>query len=264
MDDGAVLAQFERFSARLLASVSAHPDILGLVWVGSAADLGRVDEWSDHDFFLVARPGSEEHLREHLDWLPDAGQIAIAVRETEHGLKVVYRGGHVLEFAVASPEQLSTFSANTWTVALDREVIARRMSNDVGPARNELESSRHGDPVLERRLFLVNVLIGVGRARRGELLSAGQSVRSSAVGHLLRAVAGALPGDRPERLDDLDPWRRFERVYPQAGRLIAAALDQEVEPGARALLDAAELLLAGTVAEFAAGETDVVRHRLGW
>ena len=41
-----------------------------------------------------------EPMRTTLDWLPDHPRIAICVRETAHGLKVVYDSAHVLEFAV--------------------------------------------------------------------------------------------------------------------------------------------------------------------
>lgn len=270
MESSVVVADFERFRVRLLAAVEVHDDVLGLVWVGSAADTGRVDQWSDHDFFLITRPGSQERLRRKLDWLPDHDDIAIAARETAHGLKVVYRDGHVLEFAVASPEELSTFRGNQWEVALDRESITERMRRDVAPARPGPSGGgapgRDGvrDPGTDLRLFLVNLLIGVGRARRGEVLSAGQCVRTNAVRHLLQAAAGILPGENPDRLDDLDPWRRFESVFPAAGALIAAALTRDVEPCARALLEAAEVLLGDAPAGFPAAEALVVRSRLGW
>jgi hypothetical protein len=94
-------------------------------------------------------------------------------------------------------------------------------------------------------LFVALLLIGVGRYRRGEVLVASQLVRT-AVGHLLTAWRLVHPVADDGRLDDLDPVRRFEQVYPAADRAIGVALAQEVEPAARALLSLAESGLTAT------------------
>ena len=260
MVNQAVLAEFEEFNARLLASVASHPHVLGLVWVGSTADRSRVDEWSDHDFFLITEDGFQDAFRSNLSWLPDHDDIRIAVRDSVHGMKVVYDSGLVLEFAVSSPDELSTFSGNVYEVVLDRERIAERMATDVAPLPR---IPAPVDPLSEFRLFLVNVLLASGRARRGELLTAGQGLRTHAVRHLLNAVRVVLEGDRPERLDSLDSWRRFETVYPEAGRIINDALSLPVENCGRALLDSARILLADEWTDYPVDEVVVVRRRLG-
>ena len=96
------LEQFLDFSNRLTASLLERQNVLGLVLVGSTADTSRVDEWSDHDFFVVTEPGSAESLRQDLSWLPDHEQIIMSPRETDHGLKVVYQNSHVLERYLAA------------------------------------------------------------------------------------------------------------------------------------------------------------------
>ena len=83
---------YHRLTERLREGLSAEARVLGLVALGSmSGDPPAPDEWSDHDFFVITRPGEQERMRTDLSWLPDAGQIALSYRETAHGVKVLYR-----------------------------------------------------------------------------------------------------------------------------------------------------------------------------
>ncbi len=236
---------FIEFIDELHQTLAARPDVIGLVLLGSAADRARRDEWSDHDFFVITVDDAQEAMRTDLRWLPAHDTIALSPRETEHGLKVVYDSGHVLEFAVFSLAELQLAGANAYEVVLDRGGVAEAMA---GLAARE-RPPRNDEANLG--LFVALLLIGVGRARRGELLVAGNLVRTYAVERLLRA----LPRD-DARLDDLDPFRRVELVYPSLG--LAEALEQPVEDAARTLLEIAEREL-GPIAG-----AEVLRRRLGW
>ena len=87
-------AQYDAFTQRLHASLEADGRVLGLVAMGSmSGELPEADAYSDHDFFVVVRTGEQERMRTDLSWLPDAGEIVLAFRETAHGVKVVYRSG---------------------------------------------------------------------------------------------------------------------------------------------------------------------------
>ena len=101
---------FDRFTERLVSSVSTRDEVLGLVLLGSGAQRERLDEWSDHDFYLVVRDEVAEQMRRDLSWLPDPERIVLAPRETAHGLKVVYDDAHVLELAVATLDEVAGFA----------------------------------------------------------------------------------------------------------------------------------------------------------
>ena len=249
---------FDEYSDRLLTRVASRDDVLGLVFLGSGADRDRLDEWSDHDFFLVVAEGAQEGLRTTLDWLPDHQSIVLAARETEHGLKVVHADGHVLEFAVATLAELATFSANSWVVILDRGGVADTM----GEIAARPKPGDTADDGRDIRLFLTLLLIGTGRARRGELLTAGESVREYALGHLLSVWRRRLPTPDAPKLDNLDVRRRFELVYPDAE--IASLLERDPESAARALLDLAERRLAPGWHEWPTDAVSAVRRRLRW
>ena len=235
------------FIDELQASLESRDEVLGLVLVGSAAARERQDEWSDHDFFVITVDAAAEPMRQNLEWLPDHASIALAPRETEHGLKVVYDSGHVLEFAVFTLGDLSLAGANAYEVRFDRGGVAAVMESLAKRPRQQRDDAR------DLGLFISLLLIGVGRVRRGELLVGGNLIRTYAVERLLRVLAFRQPSTR---LDDLDPFRRVEFVYPSLG--IAEALQADPETAARNVLRIAEGEL-GPI-----DGADVLRSRLGW
>ena len=114
MTDPAVRARFEDYLARLTQVARDRDDVIGLVGMGSTAELWRVDEWSDHDFAWMVQPGAQDRYRYDLSWLPDAERIALSVVEHHGGVKVIYDDGHVLEFGMATLESLQHGSATPW------------------------------------------------------------------------------------------------------------------------------------------------------
>lgn len=158
-------SQFLSFIERLSQSARENTDVLGLVLVGSAAETFRADEWSDHDFFLIVNPTCGEKFRSDLSWLPSVDEIAFSARETDHGLKVVYKNAHVLEFAVFEDIELELASVNSWAVPVDKTNITERV--------RAIQARTNPRPFIletEWGLFLATILIAIGRARRGEIL----------------------------------------------------------------------------------------------
>lgn len=260
----AVKRAFLDYSERLRAKLALITEVKGLIFLGSSAATERVDEWSDHDFFVVVRPGVAERFRTDLSWLPDHEQIAFSPRETAHGLKVVYEDGRVLEFAIFEDTELELAAANDFAVPLDRESIATRMQKIA--ARSVPGAV---DPANEWELFLAQLLIGVGRARRGEELAAGQAVRSHSLTHaigLLRLwVEPETPGlTEAQQPDSLNRFRRFEIAYPLLGERLAKLLESPVEACAKELL---QLMLhrgESKLSDAQLHQAFVVRQRLGW
>lgn len=217
---------FHAFLDELAATARADDRIIGLVLLGSTAEPERVDQWSDHDFFLVTHDGRQEELRQEISWLPRHHELAFTVRETAHGLKAVYRDGHVLEYAVFDLAELAGCAVNHWQVVYGDDAVR-------GATLAAVKTAGPIDPSREWSLFLALILIAVGRARRGELLAAGQGIRSYAVSHLLRMMSADVDD---ARLDFFDPTRRAEQVHGQWGEDIAAAVAQEPEQAAQRLL----------------------------
>ena len=242
---------YESFTRRLVESLERDERAVGLVALGSMAAVDyEPDEWSDHDFFVVVRVGEQASFRSDLSWLPDAERVVLSYLETEHGVKVVYDDGHLLEFAVFDAAELRLAHVNRYRVLLDRGGVALAMA-EVREATVRTASQGRPDAWLVGQ-FLTNLLVGVGRYRRGERLSGHVFVKSYAVANLLALLARHAPSERASLADDLDPWRRFEAVHPRLGEALGEALDEEVPAAAARLLEIAAREL-GPVIPAAAG-----------
>jgi hypothetical protein len=205
---------YHDFTDELVRTLTNDSRVLGIVALGSMAARGRLpDRYSDHDFFIITEAADE--LRASADWLPYRERLALWFRETPHGCKGVYDDGHLIEYAVFTPDELGIARANEYRVLLDRERIEERMAAIVVPPPVH-------DPAWLHGMFLSNILVVSQRAQRGELASA-RWMLAQAMRHLVTLLGG---GD-----DSLDPLRRFDHyALEQAMRLGPAS-------AARALLD---------------------------
>jgi len=256
------LSKFLEYSDRLAANAEADDNVIGLIFLGSAADHSRVDEWSDHDFFLMVKAGFGEQYRGDLSWIPDIEQAVLHPRETDHGLKVVFGDGRVLEFAVFEDAELELASVNSWAAVVDKTDLTPRLEKI--EARSSASAAKPFDRAKEFELFLALILIGTGRHRRGETLIAGQFIRSYALRNLLGLIRDAhapVPGTEAKQ-DNLDRYRRFELQYPSLGRRIENALQKDLDAAALALVEIAEGLRP--LSDREAAQVAAVRGRLGW
>lgn len=254
------LEQFLEYSSRLVANATDDSDVLGLVFVGSTADTSRVDEWSDHDFFWVVKAGTGERFRNDLSWIPDIAEAVMWPRETDHGLKVVFTDGRVLEFAVFEDSELELSSLNAYEVAVDKADILARCKIIASRSADKKQVEWHR----EFELFLATILQGVGRARRGENLTAGQFIRSYSLNHLIALIRlGQPPIPGSESLEDnLNGFRRFEQQYPDRAEKIELACQLQLELAAQSLMEIAFSLKELTKAE--KGQAAVLIQRFDW
>ncbi len=249
------LQKFLSFQNELVHSVAKRPEVIGLIFLGSAAATHRVDQYSDQDFFLVVNEGTGESLRQDLSWLPDHDKIALRPRETAHGLKVVYQNGDVLEFAVFEDPELELASVNDFKVVLDNKDLASRMAKIA--ARSAPEPV---DRARDFELFLSLILIGVGRAKRGEFLAAEQHIKSAALEFAVKLIRATRA--RNEKADSLNGFRRFELDYPEISEELKGTVLLPAEEAAKALCDLVMRELKVTESERA--QYLVVARRLGW
>lgn len=253
-------SDYDRFTARLRERLEADDRVLGLVALGSmSGEPPLADTWSDHDFFVICRPGEQERLRTDLSWLPDASEIVLAFRETAHGLKVLYRSGHLLEFAVFDLDELALARVNRYHTLLDRADVEGRMRQLRERSAREAEERRPDVRWLSGQ-FVSALLVGAGRYERGERL-AGRASLQGALGHLVQLLSRALPA-RSDVLDSLDPLRRFERAYPELGSEIEEAMGRAPPEGARVLLRLALRELPARLPDFPVEGARAVEGRL--
>lgn len=225
------------FTMAIRATLEPDPDVLGLVGLGSTSGLPPgPDAFSDHDLFVVTRPGVQQRYRDGLGWLPaSAGPVALAFRETAHGVKVLLGSGHLVEFAVFDPDELGLARVNRYAVLLDRAGLTARLAR-VREATVTATAAPPPDLAWQAGQLLTNLVAGAGRAARGERLSGHQLVRVSALGHLVTLLRHGLPPGAAGPLDDLDLFRRLEQALPGVARQLDEALRLPVVESAQALL----------------------------
>ncbi len=216
------------------------------------------DQWSDHDFFVISESGAQEEFRTDLTWLPDYDRMAFWFRETEHGLKVVYDDGHLLEFAVFDLSEMDLAKVDRYRVLIDRDRVGSTMERIA--ARTVLEAD---NAVADDRLifgqFLTNLMVGVGRYRRGEILSGEEFTKRYALNHLVTLINKYVPTPDRNLLDRLAPFRRFEFVYPELGEELDRILYMAAPDAAALMLTIAARELHAVMPNFPAGELEHVQ-----
>ena len=242
------------FLDALISTIDADPQVVGLVLAGSSAQPERRDRWSDHDFLLITQDGSPEAYRTDLSWLPFSDDIGYWFRETAHGLKVLYRSGLIIEFAVFDRSEFAGCVLNHYAVVVDHGGVADLAAQVAERSLAPIPL----DPTAEWRNVLSLVYIGTGRARRGERLSANVLIRDYATAHLLRLVHSLLSPPERALLDELDPWRRVELAVPDLAARIDDALSGPVDTAGLALLACADDFLRDRWPDYPAADTDLV------
>lgn len=250
---------YQKFMDILKQQLEAYDRVLGLIAVGSMAGQDyEPDEWSDHDFFVIVRSGEQESFRNNFNWLPFNEQIVFSYRETAHGVKVLYKDGHLLEFAIFDLQELYLARVNRYRVLLDRS----NMNDHLNKIRQTTLNETSRDEVWLIGQFLTNLLVGVMRHRRGEQLSGHYLVKESALKHLLFLLNKRLDSETKFLLDDLDPFRRFELAFPELGKILNKLLNQDTPVAAQKLLLLAEQKLKPRLPNYPTQAAQIVLERI--
>ena len=252
---------YHRFTEQLQDRLSAEEPVLGLVAVGSMAGQDyQPDEWSDHDFFVIVRSGHQEFYRTTFNWLPASHEIIFSFRETAHGMKVLYRDGHLLEFAVFDLDELHLARINRYRILIDRSNLKPHLDQI---RQQTKEHTANPDAHWLFGQFLTNLLVGVSRHRRGEKLSGHFFVKQSALKHLLLLFSLYMNSSRKQLLDDLDSMRRFELVYPEVGDELNRILLLDTPETAREMLQFATRNFQEHIPNFPTDAVETVSQIIG-
>jgi hypothetical protein len=224
--------EFENYTERLQASLESLPCVIGLVTLGSTAEPGFRDEWSDHDFWVITEPGMQESLIEDLSWLPDHENILFEVSHLPHGRTILFRNRHKVEFAVFDASELRAGKIVRYRVVIDRDHVAELIAN--------VHRETYGQAKL-RPEALENLCIVIWSAvelhARGELLHARQYINGFAINQLLNLLYSETID---ERRDVLDPRRRLESRAPELAAKLLELYAKPVPHAALLLLDIVE------------------------
>jgi hypothetical protein len=255
--------EYRAFTAALTDTLARDPRVVGLIALGSMAEQDYMpDQWSDHDFFVITESGTQESFRTDLTWLPNHDRIAFWLRENAHALRVVYDTGHIVEPVVLDKDELSAIHTNRYLVLIDHSDVLPRIVAAATRTIEQAQEAANSDHLLNIGMFMVNLIVGVGRYYRGERLSGHTYVKVYAQDHLLRLLATYVPAPQSSLLDNLAPNRRFEQVYPELGAELDAVALLPPPAAAARLLDLAERGLVDRMPGFPASHVAVVRRFL--
>ena len=234
-------AAFDIYTDRLRVALESSDEVIGLIAFGSTADSNLRDEWSDHDFWVITKPGAQDSFVEDLSWLPDAHNIAITVCHGKRGRTVLYHDRHKVEFLVFDMEEAREGKVERYRILIDRDHIAELIESI---HQDTLKQPRTRPEALENLCVLV--WSACERYSRGELLSARQWLDGFAVNQLLTLISDRDSGTAEESKtvkdtkDALDPRRRLELRSPGLAAEVLTLLNEPVPKAALRLLDIAE------------------------
>ncbi len=251
--------RYDAMTSTLVAWAARESSVVGLVAVGSTSGVGREpDAWSDHDVLVVTTDGDSERLLADLTWLPDASHIVVEFAETDRGRSVIYDSGHLLEVAVFDQSDLDDLPLNTLRVLVDRGRVEERLTGIVQRVAT-LAAAEDANGTARFHRFLKELVIGLGRYGRGELLSANQRVRGEAMTSLLSLIGSFVPAEEEGIVDNLDPHRRFEQSHPGYAARLNRALVLSIPELADEMLQIAERTLVDRLDAATADSITAVR-----
>jgi hypothetical protein len=190
------------------ASLAATNKALALIGLGSAgAELDRLDDYSDLDFFVVVKDGHKAEFIADLDWLTRARSISFTFKNTPDGYKVLFDDDVYAEFAVFEPHELEN-AVNT-----EGRIVWK---DDAFDEQWRIPKKQPIPWKPESREWLIGEIVtclyvGLCRLRRGEQLSAWRFVQ----GHAFTLLLELIEFEQSDpTLDVFSKERRFEQRHP--------------------------------------------------
>jgi hypothetical protein len=226
------LKNYHKFTKKLCQNLRPKDDIIALLALGSMAEKDHdPDLWSDHDFSIIIKKGSEEKYINNLFWLPDEYQVVFTYKESDNSRKVIFENMHLIEYAVFELENLKNLKINSYRLLFDKFNITDYIEEIVNSTSNSSNLLEDNEGLIGN--LLTDIFIGVGRYKRGEKISAHYFIKEKALRQLLLLIEKNIESSELNNLDNLDPFRRFEYNYPELSleinQIIKAELLSAVE-----------------------------------
>ncbi len=186
---------------------------LALIGLGSVgAELERLDEYSDLDFFAIVEEGYKQRFIRSLDWMSAVSPVAYHFQNTPDGHKLLFTDGVFCEFAVFEARELAGIPFARGRIVWKQPHVGDAICV---PVRSCAPATRDRDWLLGEAL--TNLYVGLCRHHRGEKLSAARLIQHSAVDRVLE-LAALIESETPANRDGFANDRRFEKRFPQAAR----------------------------------------------
>src|SRR5258708_11105583 len=189
--------------------------LLGLGSVG--VEMERLDEYSDLDFFVIAKPGLKARYIDTLDWLTTLCPLAYVFRNTVDGYKVLFEDGIFCEFAVFEADELRNIPFTRGRFIWKDDSFDQKLSAPQ-PKQQHIHLIE-GTNEWHLAEALTNLYVGLGRVHRGEKLTGTRFIQNYAIDHML-ALTNVLETAQLHTEDPFNPERRYEVRYPQTAQYL--------------------------------------------
>lgn len=186
----------------------------------------KPDKFSDHDFFLITKPGAQSEFKNNFDWLPDSDNIIYHFQESEYVVKVLYNYGHIAEFGVVDQEELKEVPLNNYRILMDKDGLEKQIHNLAKKTEQDSRIMISNERLVGQIIF--DLKIGIDRFLRGEKLSAFKKIKCLCVENLLILIQKNINTKQKGGQDNLDPFRRVELQYPTFGQKIEDVLSSSL------------------------------------
>jgi hypothetical protein len=174
----------------------ARGDVISLLGLGSVGqDLGRLDEHSDMDFFVIVDDGAKERYLTELDWLEAVGPVVYSFANSVDGRKVLWADGLFAEYAIFTLAELQAGSYLGARVVWSRPDAPDGLEHMGRP----LPVSPYNRPEYQVGEALTNLYIGLHRELRGERLAATRLIQTHAIDRLLTYLDLTEQATRPRQ-----------------------------------------------------------------
>ncbi len=216
--------EYTHFLGQIEGRLRNAKGVLGVVLVGSTADPIHRDEWSDHDFWIIAEDAEIGSYLDSTSWLPESEEILLSGCHSPAYRSVLYRDGHKVDYAVFTTKQaLCQGRLGRYRIPVGEESV-RKLAEKIQLSTQKAE----GAGVVQDELENLSLLAWTAHARgaRGEWLSARRWLEAAIdvlldflrSGNALEVAAGA---------DALDPRRRLEETDPRFAERLQAPLESD-------------------------------------
>lgn len=198
---------------KLAQNLKNYDDVLCLLGLGSMAQLDRLDQYSDMDFFLIVKNDSKKRFINNLDWL-SFESITFSFRNSNDGYKVLYHDSIFAEFAIFTEDEITKATFNEGLIyykkeGFDESLVVPKVINKHKPIDKDYLINES----------LSNIYIGLKRNIRGEISSATTFIQTYAY----NLIIALFPLIYTENIVDLDPFvyeRRIEQRFPESRQLL--------------------------------------------
>ncbi|EPD50861.1 hypothetical protein HMPREF1210_02369 [Paenisporosarcina sp. HGH0030] len=189
--------------------------LFGLGSVG--IELERLDDYSDLDFFVIARPELKSRFIDRLDWLETVYPLAFSFKNTKDGHKILFEDGIYAEFAIFEEKEMDHISFSEGRIVWQEAHFINKGLHI--PIVQNVSLKKDHSLNYSLNEALTNLYVGLCRYARGEKLSALKFVQGEAIDNILNVLHLIEP--EVEYFPDVfNNERRLEKRFPRFAQTI--------------------------------------------